>query len=145
MTECYREAIDAYFEKKLTKQLKTKLMKKLETVYNRGFSSGFYLGKPINEWASPETKATEVKRFIGVVRNYYKKHSVAEIRLQAGGIKAGDRIMFQGPTTGVLEQKVSSMQVSHRKVSEAGKGKNAGVKIKGIVRKNDKVFVVGKR
>ncbi|HLC99240.1 MAG TPA: U32 family peptidase [Candidatus Nanoarchaeia archaeon] len=145
VTECYREAIDAYFEKKLTKQLKTKLMKKLETVYNRGFSSGFYLGKPINEWASPETKATEVKRFIGVVRNYYKKHSVAEIRLQAGGIKAGDRIMFQGPTTGVLEQKVSSMQVSHRKVSEAGKGKNAGVKIKGIVRKNDKVFVVGKR
>ena len=30
--------------------MKNKLMKKLKTVYNRDFSSGFFLGKPIDEW-----------------------------------------------------------------------------------------------
>lgn len=144
VTECYREAIDAYFEKKLTAQLKTKLMKKLETVYNRGFSSGFFLGKPMNEWTAPETKATEKKVFVGIVRNYYPKPSVAEIRLQSGSIKLGDKIMFQGPTTGIFEQKIGSIEINHKRVKEAEKGVNAGIKVDRLVRRNDKVFVVEK-
>ncbi|MFC1755426.1 U32 family peptidase, partial [Thermoproteota archaeon] len=147
VTEVYREAIDAYFEKPnaLTPLLKKKLMKKLETVYNRGFSPGFFLGKPIKEWASPETKAKEKKVFIGFVRNYYPKPCVAEIKLQAGGLKKGDKIMIQGPTTGILEQKAVSMQISHKDVKSAEKGKSVGVKVKDIVRKNDKVFLITSR
>ncbi|MCX8147630.1 MAG: U32 family peptidase, partial [Candidatus Woesearchaeota archaeon] len=34
VTECYRKAIDAYFDKKLTPELKQELMNKLRTVYN---------------------------------------------------------------------------------------------------------------
>ncbi|MFO8016441.1 MAG: peptidase U32 family protein, partial [Candidatus Woesearchaeota archaeon] len=81
VTECYRSAIDAYSEGRLTRELKSDLMRKLGTVYNREFSPGFYLGKPVREWASPETKATEKKAYIGKVKNYYPKQSVAVVKL----------------------------------------------------------------
>lgn len=145
VTECYREAIDSCFRKEFTQQVKDRLMKRLGTVYNRGFSSGFFLGKPINEWTTPNTKATEKKVFVGIVNNYYRKPSVAEIKLQAGSIKIGDNIMFQGPTTGIIEHKITSMEIGHKKAKEAGKGSNVGIKIQGIARKNDKVFVINKR
>ncbi|MFC1733665.1 peptidase U32 family protein, partial [candidate division KSB1 bacterium] len=137
VTEVYREAIDAYFSKpnKLTPLLKKKLMKRLETVYNRGFSSGFYLGKPFKEWTSPESKAKEKKVFVGFVKNYYAKAKVAEIKLHSGDLKQGDKIMFQGPTTGVFEQKAVSMEIDHKKVKEVKKGKSVGIKVKKTVRK----------
>ena len=37
----YRKAIDLYFKKKLTDERKKECLKKLETVFNRGFSTGF--------------------------------------------------------------------------------------------------------
>src|SRR4030042_802507 len=40
----YREALDLYFENKLSSEAKAGLIKKLSEVYNRGFSSGFYFG-----------------------------------------------------------------------------------------------------
>ena len=45
----YRRAIDLYFEGKLTKEKKKEFLTELETVYNRGFSTGFYFGKPSSE------------------------------------------------------------------------------------------------
>jgi len=48
VTEVYREAIDT----KLTKTRTQQLIKKLKTVYNRDFSSGFYLNQPVNEFTN---------------------------------------------------------------------------------------------
>ncbi|MCX6707863.1 MAG: U32 family peptidase [Candidatus Woesearchaeota archaeon] len=146
-TECYREAIDACVKREFTQQVRDRLMKKLETVYNRGFSSGFFLGKPIGDWTTPtpNTKATEKKVFVGIVKNYYKKPSVAEIRLQAGSIRIGDTVMFQGPTTGIVEHTITSIEINRKKANEARKGTSPGIKIEGIVRKNDRVFVISKR
>ena len=142
-TESYRKAIGIYQENKLTKAEKNKLVKKLETVYNRGFSSGFFLGKPINEWSQAYgSKAAKKKAYIGVVANYYKKPSVAEIKVESQGFKLNDILLFQGPTTGVQEQKVSSMQLHHKNIKKAEKGKNIAVKANFVVRKNDKVFVI---
>ena len=45
----YRKAIDLYFKEKLTREKKEDLLKKLGMVYNRGFSAGFYFGKPSSE------------------------------------------------------------------------------------------------
>jgi putative protease len=48
----YRRGIDSYFEKKLTHDLKKKLLEELKEVYNRGFSSGrFYLANPREDYA----------------------------------------------------------------------------------------------
>jgi putative protease len=146
VVSCYRAAIDAYFDGKLTDSLKKKLVLKLKTVYNRGFSSGFYLGKPNDEdWSGVYgSSATTKKKYVGFVRNFYKKVKVAEIKLEAGDVKVGDEIMFQGPTTGVVEEVVKSMELDHKKVSNGKKGQHIAVKVSGVVRERDKVYLVVK-
>jgi len=144
VTKCYRDAIDAYFKNKLINELKKELIKKLKTVYNRDFSSGFYMGKPINEFTGSESKATRKKTFIGIVKNYYKNIKVAEIKIQSHSIKLNDILMFQGPTTGVYEQKIDSMEINHKKVNSVEKGNEVGIKVKNIVRKNDRIFLIKK-
>lgn len=142
VTKCYRKAIDAYFENKLTNKLKKELMNKLKIVYNRGFGSGFYFGKPINEWSNPENQSKTKKIFIGVVENYYAKNKVAEIKLEGGDIKLKDKLMFQGPTTGVFEQVIDSIEIEHKKINSVKKGNNFGIKVDKKVRENDKVFLM---
>ncbi|MBW2996189.1 U32 family peptidase [Candidatus Woesearchaeota archaeon] len=142
VTEVYREAID----KKLTKARIKQLMKKLKTVYNRGFSSGFYLGKPMPKDFTDVygSKATRKKVYAGKVLHYYGNIKVAEVKVEAGSLKTGDEIMIQGPTTGVYEQKLKSMEIKHKKVKEVKKGNAVGIKLEKVVRKNDKVFVIKK-
>lgn len=129
--------------KHFSKQLIKKLTKKLATVYNRGFSKGFYLGKPIDEWAKAYgSKATKTKQALGFVKNYYPKVGVAEIKLNNNSLKLSDTIMFQGNKTGVFEQKVTSMQLNHKNITEAKKGISVGVKTIKKVRENDKVYLI---
>ncbi|MBW2975770.1 U32 family peptidase [Candidatus Woesearchaeota archaeon] len=137
VTECYREAIDNPGADK------KRLKEKLRTVYNRGFSSGFYLGKPMNEWCKTYgSRAVKKKVYIGKVINYYKKIGVAEVLLETGDIRLNDEIIFQGNKTGVREQKVASIEVRDRKTGMAKKGQRAGIKTEDIVRENDRVFLV---
>jgi len=75
----YRKAIELYYKKKLTTEKKKAFLKELETVYNRGFSSGFYFSKPSSQdYAGVEgSKATTRKVYIGRVLNYFKKPKAA--------------------------------------------------------------------
>jgi U32 family peptidase len=125
------------------KQLINKLTKKLKAVYNRGFSTGFYLGKPINEWTKAYgSKSTKKKVYIGVVKNFYNKLNVAEIKLETQGLNLNDTIMFQGNKTGVKEQKVISMQINKKEVKKVKKGQSVGLKTLNKIRKNDRVYLI---
>jgi U32 family peptidase len=136
VTEVYRQAID---NKKINQQ---ELFNKLKTVYNRGFSKGHYMGKPIDEWSKEYgNQATKKKIYIGLVKNFYKKHNVAEIKVESHGLKIGDHLMIQGNKTGVIEQKVNSMQIEHKEVKQIKKGR-IGIKLEKPSRENDKVFVI---
>ena len=135
----YREAISAINEKKFNKELIEKLMEKVRSVYNRGFSNGFYFKRPIAEFSEEEGNlATEKKVNIGRVENYLSKKNVAVIKIFSGEIKKGDELIIIGNKTGVKEIKVNEMEINHHSVERAGKGLVA-VKIKGI-RENDKVY-----
>jgi putative protease len=142
---CSAKKRDKNFNEQLTK-LKEDLFEKLETVYHRGSSSGFYLGKPINEWTdSSGNQATQKKVYIGKVLNYYSKINVAEILIQGNDqIKIGDAVIFQGPITGVLEQKIVSLEKNHKSIKIASKGEKVAVKVENAVRKNDEVYVYKK-
>jgi len=142
-TKAYRLAIDSYYSKKLNVTLKKKLVTKLKTVYNRGFSSGFYLGKPINEWTEDYgSLATKKKVFVGEVTKYFQKIHVAEIIIKTKAIEKGNNILIIGPTTGVHEQKVESMQLSKdTHVLIAEKGKLVGLKVTKRVRAKDKIYL----
>ena len=142
-TECYREAVDAIEDGKFSEELKKELIKKLGTVYNRKFSSGFLLGAPTNDdWTNIYgSNATKNKVYIGKVRNYYTKIGAAEIMVLSDEIKVGDNVMIQGNSTGVFEQKVDSIQINHKSVKTASKGQRAAIKLDRAVRPNDKVFI----
>jgi putative protease len=77
---------------------------------------------------------------IGKVSTYFSHVGVAAIKL-SGKLKVGNTIHLVGNTTD-FEQKVESMQIENKKVSEAKKGDHIGVKVEEKVRPKDKVFLV---
>ncbi len=138
----YRRALEALSQNNF-QELVEQLVDELKTVYNRGLSSGFYLGMPTNDYAGIYGgNATSKKQFIGIVRNYYNRPGVAEIKLQCGNLKLKDKVMFQGPTTGVREEMISSIECNHEKIKLAKKGQSVALKLGFRVRKNDKVFLI---
>ena len=50
--------------------------------------------------------------------------------------------MFQGPTTGVLEEKVVTIEVDWERVPQARKGTTVSIRLRNRVRKGDKVFTM---
>ena len=119
-------------------------MDKLKTVYNRGFSSGFFLGQPMPKDFTDVygSKATKKKVYIGKVLHYYGKIEVAEIKIESKGLKIGDKLMIQGFTTGIVETRLNSMEMNHKKVKKVSKGNVVAVKLNSVVRKNDQVYVI---
>jgi len=144
VTSVYRRAIDSYFKGKLTKTLKEKLKKELSAVYNRGFSSGFYLGQP-KESPNRFLESTHEKVYLGEVIKFYKKISVAEIKVLSAGLKKGAQILCLGKNTPASFAKVGGIQINHKFVDNLKKGEIGGVKLPFIVKRKDKVFLWQKK
>jgi U32 family peptidase len=144
VTECYRKAIDAVYNKTFNEQLIKELLEKLKTVYNKKFSSGFFLGLTANEdWSDLYGSAATTKKLeIGYVNNYYNKNKVAEIKILANEIKVGDLLQIHGPTSGVIETKVEELYQDAKKVTESKKGKTVTIKIDNKLRKNDRIYKI---
>lgn len=140
----YRKAIDLYFKKKLTAEKKKEFLKELETVYNRGFSTGFYFGKPSSEdYAGVEgSKATTRKVYVGKVLNYFKKPKVAQVLLETGQIKLKDQLLITGETTGLLEITLDKIFVNEKSVKAAKKEDEVTFVTPELVRRNDKVYLI---
>lgn len=151
----YRRAIDCYYDKlspllgtdsesaavEEFSKLKSELTGKLRGVFNRDFSSGYYMGRPVGDWAkSPNSQAGKRKETVGIVVNYYRKVGVAEIKVQGAPFCTGDEILIQGPTTGNLSVIVESIEVEHRRAEKANRGDHVAIKVPGRVRLNDAVF-----
>ncbi len=142
VVSAYRKAIDFWYENKLDDKTKKILTKKLSSVYNRGFHSGFFLGKPSNQWSGLYgSKSTHKKEFVGIVKNFYSKPMAAEIVVQSGKIEKGDTMIIIGPTTGTIKQKITSMQSNNKPIKKAEKGTSVGIKLKKTARKNDQVYI----
>lgn len=145
VTKCYREAIDAIASGSFTKEAVAEWMKKLETVYNRGFWSGYYLGQKLGEWSdNPGSNATQKKVYIGKGRHFYPKTKIGEFEIEAYSLNVGDKILIQGPTTGSQEAEVSSMMVDDIPAQEAKKGDIFTLPIGFKIRPSDKLYKVVK-
>jgi putative protease len=124
-------------------ELKKELLVSVEQVYNRGFSSGFYCGKPIGQWsARPQNASPLKKRFVGTVVNYFRKLSVAEIAVQDAPFALGDELFIEGTSTGFFRQKVESLQIESQAVTEAPAGISVALKVSEPVRRGDKLYVM---
>jgi putative protease len=140
VTGAYRRALDAAGAGALTPELKRKLMAELGTVFNRGFSDGFYAGRPIAEMTGPPgNRASRRKDQVGRVSNYYARPRAAEISVRNHGFRIGDRMLIRGPTTGAVTFTVSEIRREDSPVAEAERG-IVTVPVPEKVRRNDEVF-----
>ena len=148
VTRAYRRIIDLWYDsprtpkfKQCFAEAKEEEMRKLEQVFHRGFSSGFYLGKPLDAWnRKGGSEASHRKHYLGLVENYFKKLGVASISLEGGSIAIGDEIMIHGPTTGVKAGVISSIQEDGKPLDHAAKGTSVGIAFPHLVRGGDKVY-----
>lgn len=139
-TKAYREAIDAFFNNSLSDNLKSTLKERLATVYNRGFSSGFYFGEPVDQ-ISRDLHHTRQKIFLGEVTKFYKKIGVAELLIQNESLHKGDEIMFIGKSTPACSTIVEELQQNHTFIDEASRGQRVGIKLAFAVKPRDKAFL----
>lgn len=144
VTKCYREAIDAIADGTYSREKVEGWMKQLETVYNRGFWSGYYLGQELGEWsANSGSSATQKKVYIGKGRHFYPKSNVAEFLIEAYDLNVGDRVLIQGPTTGSQEMTVETMMVDTKPQAEkATKSDVITFKTDFRVRPSDKLYKI---
>ncbi|GAB4286726.1 MAG: peptidase U32 family protein [Ignavibacteriaceae bacterium] len=140
----YRQAIDLYFESNLTVEKKKYFLEELKTVYNRGFSSGFYFGKPSTEdYAVTEgSVATRRKEYIGKVVNYFKIPKILYLKIESGVISPGDEILITGPSTGVVRFEIKNILIDGKPVTAANKGDEVTIPCEQLVRRNDSVYIV---
>ncbi len=92
---------------------------------------------------SRPTQPTAAEERIGVVTHYYSHPSVAAVQLEPGTqLRVGDVIRIRGHTTD-FTQKVESLEVNHRPVTEVGPNDDFGLKVVEHARQHDVVFKVG--
>ncbi len=143
VTQCYREAVDAFIDGTYTKEKIAEWDKKLAAVYNRGFWDGYYLGQELGEWSDVHgSKATTRKKYLGKGVHYYPKAGIAEFKLETHSLKVGDKILVTGPTTGVVESEIKELMVDEVMYDEIKKGVTFTTPLDTIIRSSDKLYIV---
>jgi len=80
-------------------------------------------------------------KLIGKITHYFSHIGVAVILL-SGALKQGETIRVVGGENTDFNQKISSMEVDHKKVKTAKKGESVGLKIDERVREGYCVYKV---
>ena len=145
----YRKARDFWLENRGSpdfaerfSRLKSELVADLEKNFNRGFSDGFYMGKPVGDWTSEGNRATVKKLIVGRVRNYLPRIGVAEIIVDDHPVKLGDTLCVEGNSTGYEEFELESAQINGLPVEEIEKGQIAAIKVPSKMRANDRLYLL---
>ncbi len=123
VTSCYREALQALEDGTYDEERVREWMSRLETVYNRGFWEGYYLGRKLGEWTkNPGSAASERKIYIGKGTNFFSKINVAEFEIETGKLKSGDKLLVMGRNFGVHELNFDDVRVNGVVAGEAKRG-----------------------
>lgn len=141
VVECYDRALRALEADAYTPELAAELKERLSTVFNRGFWEGYYAGRPtVEHSAHYGSAATFRKVYVGKVTNFYKKISVAEVLVEAAPLRRGDRLLWMGETTGVVEQEAETIHLTDSPVQEVAQGSLCAVRTPALVRRGDKLY-----
>lgn len=142
-TKCYREAIDSYYEKTYTKEKIVEWKSQLSTVFNRDFWGGYYLGKKMGEWSDEYgSKATKKKIYIGKGIKYFSEKNIAEFKLESNQLAVGNNIMVIGPTTGIVQSRITELRIQNSPVDAVNKGDVFSFPLSEKIRPSDKLYKV---
>lgn len=140
-TKCYKEAVEAVADGTFTAERAAEWMKELETVYNRGFWEGYYLGRKLGEWTpNPGNAATVKKVYVAKGVRYYPNAGVGEFVVESGKMKKGDQIMIMGPNYGMVKVELDDFRVNGNDAEEAQKGDHVTFTIAEKISKSDKLY-----
>ncbi len=78
---------------------------------------------------------------VGAVTHYFDRPHVAIVKVSAEAIAVGDTIHIKGAHTDLTE-KVTSMEVEHKKIDAAKPGDEFGLLVNDRCRTGDKVYKV---
>jgi len=139
----YKEALKAVEDGSYSKEKIDKWNEDLGTVFNRGRSAGFYMGRQTNEWAGvSHGKATKKKVFAGKVERYYPKIKVVEVKVQGKvEFKKDDDFIVTGKTTGIERGKVTDIVIDEKTVDKAKQGDIITFKFDKRVRVGDDFYL----
>jgi putative protease len=141
VTECYRQAADACIDGSFGIERVEEWNSRLESVFNRGFWNGYYLGQRLGEWTGKYgNSASSRKVYIGRIVKYFPRAGVAEFVIETGELKSGDQVLITGPTTGALEFTASGIRVDDLTVDKAVKGNRFSMLTPEKVRPSDRLF-----
>lgn len=141
-TRVYKEALELALKGKLTQKKKEVLTNELETVFNRGFISGFYLREP--DYTGIQTKKQSERKTkllcIGRIKHFFPKPNVAEINADVD-FEIGKEIIVQGQNT-YFRQILESVEFEGKKVKQVKRSQDVGIKMKEKARKGDLIYIV---
>ena len=146
VTECYREAVEAIADGSYDEARVAGWTARLATVFNRGFWDGYYLGRRLGEWSGRYgSHATEQKVYLGLVKNYFGRIGVAEVKLQTAEVlRVGDEVMVIGATTGVYRDTVKELRTDREAVPEVRQGDSFSFATSLPLHRGDKVYRIDK-
>ncbi len=147
----YKKLVEFYAQNRKSKTfsadfdaMKKEQYARLENVFHRGYSAGFYMGKPIGDWTSAGNEAKQKKVILGHVTNYFSKIEVAQISIDAESLSQGDEIQIEGDTTGFLRFKAEDVRGFAEGAKSAKRGDVISIKTPSKVRKSDRVYIFKK-
>jgi putative protease len=146
----YRSAIDAYSQETFTKEKAADWKKELSTVYNRGFSTGFYFGIPsytdINQQSGNMAKYHKME--VGSVVTYYRDKKIAKLALNKGQYKPGDVLFIEGSPQGTFyKHEITEMYHKNRQIQQTPKLEDIKddylitIRVDDPVKRGDRIFV----
>lgn len=140
----YHQALKDISNNTYSKEKIAKYLKGLSHVYNRGFSTGFYLGLKTDSWAGvSDNKSSVSKTRVGKISKYYSKIKICEIEIiDKVNLKIGDSYLITGPTTGVIYGKFDTFKINNQTKKEAHQGDIITFPVASKVRPGDILFLV---
>jgi len=140
----YKKAINAIIEDRYTKEFVEGLKTDLQKVFNRGFGTGMYLGRKMDEWTEhPGNQAKKERVYVGKVLHFFTEKKVALIRVLADvSITESQECIILGPKTGMLRFKAKNMIVNNKRVKKVLQGDDFTIELSKRVRKNDQVYIL---
>ncbi len=139
--QCYSEAAHAIADGQYTPERIAEWTTRLESVFNRGFWGGYYLGKKLGEWSEVYgNRSPRRKEYVAKCTNYFSNLGVAEFLVESGELKIGNKILILGPTTGVVELTVNEIRVDLTPVNRVEKGTHCSIPIGEKIRRSDRLY-----
>lgn len=144
VTTTYQNALKAYANGEFNVEQAEEWREDLKLVFNRNFwDGGYYLGEEMGVWSGTGgNQSPRQKLHAGKVTAYFTKIGVAELSLEAAGIKLGDKLLIVGNTTGALELTVTAMRCQGVEIESAEKGAIISLPVPEKLRTNDKVYLI---